>query len=182
MAEALPELRRAEQLEPLSVLAAVNLACAFWMAGDSGEALELARRAAELNPELPIAGVLLADLYRSRPNSGDADATLARALSLSAGDAHALSVLVCAYAQLGRRAESVDLFHQMQQLAARRYVSPFDLGNAALTVGDEDRAASWFEEAYRQRSSGMVLLRNEKDAGIKESPRLRSLIQKIGAG
>jgi tetratricopeptide (TPR) repeat protein len=180
--EALPELRKAEQLEPLSGLAAVNLACAFSMAGDSGAALELARRAAELTPDLPIARVLLANLYRGRPNVGDADATLARALSLSAGDAHALSVLACVYARMGRRAEGVNLFREVQQMAAQRYVSPFDLGNVALTLGDEERAFTWFEQAYRERSSGMVFLRGEKAEYIRDSPRLRSLIQKMGNG
>lgn len=182
MKEALPELRRAEELEPLSGLASINLAYALLMAGESGAALELAGRAAELDPQFPVADVLLAHLYRQRSDIGNADATLARALTLAAGDAHALSVLACAYARLGRRAESAGLFRQMQQLAAERYVSPFDLARVALMLGDEERAVTWFEEAYRQRSSGMVVLRNENAGSIKDSPRLQALIRKMGNG
>jgi Tfp pilus assembly protein PilF len=182
MREAMPELRRAEQLEPLSGLASINLAYAFRMAGDFNAALEQARRAVELNPELPTVEVMLANLYRARSDLGDADATLSRALSLSAGNAHALSVLACAYARLGRRMESAGLLHQMERLATERYVSPYDLGTVALILGDEDRADDWFEEAYRQRSSGMLFLRNEKAGSITHSPRLLSLIRKIGNG
>lgn len=182
LAEALPELRRAEELEPLSALASENLAYALHMTGDSGAALEMARRAAELNPDVPIPDLLLANLYRSRSDIGDAEATLAHALKLSAGNAHALSALACAYAQLGRRAQSVGILRQMEQLAAKRYVSPYDLGHVALTLGDEDRAATWLEEAYRERSAGMVFLCQEKSGSIMNSPRLRSLVQKIGRG
>jgi tetratricopeptide (TPR) repeat protein len=180
--EALPELRKAEELEPLSALASENLAYALHMAGDSAAALEMAQRAAELNPDVAIPALLLANLYRSRSEMGDAEATLEEALRLSEGDAHALSALACLYMKLGRREESVGILQQMEQLATTRYVSPFDLGNVALTLGDEDRAATWMEEAYRERSTGMVFLCREKSEGIMNSPRLRSLVQKIGRG
>jgi len=180
--EALPELRRAEELEPLSALASENLAYALGETGDSGAALEMARRAAELNPDVPIPFLLLADLYRSRSNAGDAEAALEHALPLSAGNPHALSALACLYARLGRREQTAGILHRMELLAAKRYVSPYDLGNVALTLGDEDRAATWMEAAYRERSTGMVFLCREKSDSIMKSPRLRSLVQKIGRG
>jgi tetratricopeptide (TPR) repeat protein len=182
LAEALPELRRAEELEPLSVLAAINLAYADRRAGNSDAALELARTAEESDAASPLPKLLLADLYASRADRPGADAALAEARSLSAGDAHALSALACAYARLGRRADSADVFEQLRQLAAERYVSPFDLGSAALTLGDEDRALGWFEEAYRERSSGIVFLRHDRDAAVQHSARLQALLRRIGNG
>jgi tetratricopeptide (TPR) repeat protein len=180
--EAMPEFRRAEELEPFSVLANTNMAHALRMAGDSDAALERTRRAVEMDPDLPDSDVMLANIYRSRSDAGDADAALDRALSLAAGNPHALSILACTYARLGRRAESLRLFQQMQQLATRRYVSPYDLGNVALMLGYEDRAVTWLEEAYRQRSTGMIFLRYEKAGSIMHSPRLRALIAKMGIG
>lgn len=182
VAEAVPELRRAEELEPLSALASINLGYALRITGDADAALEMARRAADLNPELPSADVLLAYLYRWRSKIGEADATLAHALTLSAGDAHALSALACTYARLGRREESLALLHRMELLAAQRYVSPYDLGNVALSLGDEERAAAWMEKAYQERSTGMVFLCREKSDSIMNSPRLRSLVGRIGRG
>lgn len=180
--EAMPELRRAEQLEPMSVMASMNMAYALQISGNSDAAVEMALRAEELDPELPIADVLLANIYRLRSNTGLAETTLAHARTLSGGNAHALSALACLYAHLGRRADSVSLLNQMVQLATRRYVSPFDLGNAALSLGDEDRAANWLEQAYRERSTGMVFLCKDKSDSVMKSPRLRSLVQKIGRG
>jgi len=180
--EALPELRRAERLEPLSVLGNVNLAYGFMMAGDSSAALERALRAVELDPEASGTGVLLASVYRSRSDGAQADRALAGALRHAEGNPHALSALACIYAKLGRRTESMRLFHEVKQMAASRYVSPFDLGNISLVLGDEDRAVAWFEEAFKQRSAGMVFLRNDKADCVQRSPRLLSLIGKINAG
>jgi len=180
--EAMPELRRAEQLEPTSVLANINLAYALQMAGNTDAAVDTARRAAELNPGLAFPDVLLANIYRTHSGIGDAEASLTRARTLSAGNAHELSALACVYARLGRRAESALLLKQLEQLATQRYVSPYDLGNAALSVGDEDRAANWLEAAYRERSTGMVFLAKDKSDTVMNSPRLRSLVQKIGRG
>ena len=180
--EALPELRRAEQLEPLSVLATVNLAYAFRIAGDSNAALEQAQRAVELAPELPTARLMLAHIYRSRSDTTRAEAAFAQAVNLAGGNPHAISILACAYAGLGRRQDSLRLFKELEQLAAHRYVSPYDMGNVALMLGDEDRAVTFFEEAYRQRSSGLIFLRNDKADSMRRSPRMRELIGKLRAG
>ena len=180
--EAMPELRRAEEMEPMSVAAGINLAEALAMAGNTDAAGEMARRAQELDPELAIADLLLANIYRLQSKTADSENSMAHARMLSAGNAHALSALACLYARSGRRDESVAMLHQIEQLAAQQYVSPFDLGNVALTLGDEDGAANWLEQAYRERSSGMVYLYKEKSAGMMSSPRLRSLVQKMVRG
>jgi Tfp pilus assembly protein PilF len=182
LTEAIPELRRAEQLEPLSVLTSLNLAYTFRMAGDTAAALDRAQRAVELDPELPSAGVLLANIYHARSDNGNAEASLSRALDHASGNPHALSIVACTYAQMGDRAKSSALFRQMEQLATERYVSPYDLANVALLLGDEERAVDWFEAAYRERSAGIVFLRNEKKLTGVHSERLRLLMEKIGRG
>ena len=182
LTEAMPELRRAEQMEPMSVMASMNLAYALLISKDSGAALEMAKRTEELNPELPLAGLLLANIDRVQSNNDEAESMLDHALMLSAGNAHALSVLACTYARLGRKEESEGLLQELEEMATERYVSPFDLGNIALSLGDTDRAANWLEEAYRERSTGMVFLCKDKSDSIMNSPRLRSLMQKIGRG
>jgi tetratricopeptide (TPR) repeat protein len=169
-------------MEPMSVMASMNLAYALHIAKDSTAATEMANRTEELNPELPLADLLLASIDRAQSNNDDAEDRLDHALTLSAGNAHALSVLACTYARLGRKEESESLLQELEELATQRYVSPFDLGHVALSLGDTDRAANWLEEAYRERSTGMVFLCKEKSDSIMNSPRLRSLVQKIGRG
>ena len=61
----------------------------------------------------------------------------------------------------------------------QRYVSPFDLGKVSLALGDGDRAMNHFEEAFRQRSSGLIFLRNTNASCVRDTPRFHSLIDKM---
>jgi serine/threonine-protein kinase len=177
--EALPELRRAAQLEPLSAMTSVNLAFGLLAEGNYSAALEQSRRAVELAPGLALAEVLLAHAYRAASNIAEAEAVLARALDSASGNPHALSTLACEMVRLGRRDQSLHLRNELDRLSKTRYVSPFDLGRVSMLLGDEDRALSLFEEAYRQRSTGLIFLRSAKFAGLHDASRFQSLLNKL---
>ena len=176
--EAVAQLRRAEEMEPLSILVSINLGYALRQVGDSSGAMEQVQRAEEMNPELPAPDVMLANLYRSRSEYQASDSTLARARSHSDGNPHALAMVACTYARLGRRVEGAGLLHQMEELSKQRYVSPYDLANVAWMLGQEDQAVTWFEEAFRQRSTGVIFL--PKDKEYAQSPRMQTLLKRIG--
>jgi tetratricopeptide (TPR) repeat protein len=177
--EALPELRRAAEIEPFSALISVNLAHALILEGDYETAAEQARRAAEISPDLTSASVILSNAYRAASKVAESDAVLARALPVAAPNPHGIALLAVAFTQQGKREEGTRLMRRLEELSHERYVSPFDLGTVALTLGDEDRALALFEEALRQRSSGLVILRNSKDLSLHSSPRFTSILDKI---
>ena len=68
---------------------------------------------------------------------------------------------------------------RLEDLAKQRYVSPFDLACVSLVLGDENRALELFEEAYRQRSTGMIFLRSEKFASVRQKEQFQQLIEKM---
>jgi tetratricopeptide (TPR) repeat protein len=177
--EALPELRRAAQLEPFSAMTSVNLAYGLLVEGNYSAAVEQSQRAVELAPDLATADVMLSHAYRAASNTAESEAALTRATRLAGENPHALSVLACEFVRLGRRDDSLRMFHELERLSKTRYVSPFDLGRASLLLGDEDRALSLFEEAYRQRSVGLLFLRDAKFAGLRDTPRFQSLVKKL---
>ncbi len=178
--EALPELRRAAQLEPFSVFTSVNLAHAYVLSGNYDAAMEQARHITDVAPGLVAAEVILAHSYGAHSQAAEAEAALARGLQLSKDDdPHALALLARAYAHQGKREEGLRLLSQLEQLAKQRYVSPFDLGSVSLALGEEKRAMDLLEEAFRQRSAGMIFLRNAKFAHGHRSPQFDSLIEKM---
>jgi serine/threonine-protein kinase len=177
--EAMPELRRAAELAPYSVMSCVNLAYGLLAEGNYSAALEQAHRAVDLAPDLATAAVLLVRASRAAQQTKDSDAALDRVLSLTSGNPHALSLAACELARLGRREESVKLGAELESLSRQRYVSPFDLGKVSLALGDGERAMNHFEEAFRQRSSGLIFLRNTNASWIRDTPRFHSLIDKM---
>ena len=79
----------------------------------------------------------------------------------------------------GNKDESRRLLGELEQLAQRRYVSPFDMGTVSLALGDEDRALSLLQEAFRQRSSGFIFLRDASFSRMQRAPEFHSLVEKM---
>ncbi len=176
--EAMPELRRAAQLQPSSILTTVNLAYGLLEEGNASGAMDQARRALEMDPEQPTAALVLASAAKAMSRHSDAQLALERASKTAAGNPRSLAMVACALARSGRKQESVRFAHELDELAKRQYVSPFDLGKVALALGDEDRAFGYFEEAYRQRSTGLIFLRNVR-GHVRDTPRLDSLVNRL---
>jgi tetratricopeptide (TPR) repeat protein len=179
LSEALPELRRAAQLEPTSVLTSINLAYGLLWEGNYSAALEQAKRAVEMAPELPTASLILSHAARAASHTAESDAALEKAWRASAGNPHALSLVACELARLGRHEDSMRAVRELEVLTRQRYVSPFDLGKVSLVLGDGDQALNLFEEAFRQRSSGMIFLRNTNASCVRDMPRFLSLLDKM---
>jgi serine/threonine-protein kinase len=177
--EAIPELRRAAELAPYSVMASLNLAYGLLAEGNGSAALEQARRAVALAPDLASASMALVRASRAVAQTTDSDAALSRAIGSANGDPHALALVACELARLGRREESLRAVKQLESVSHQRYVSPFDLGNVSLALGDGDRALNLFEEAYRQRSSGLIFLRKTSASCVSANPRFLSLLDKM---
>jgi serine/threonine-protein kinase len=177
--EALPELRRAAQLDPFSVMTSVNLAHGLMVAGSHVNAVEQATQAAEMAPESVTAHVILATVHRAQSRFPEAEAALQRALPYSAGNPYGLAMLARAYAKTGNRDESTRLFRELEQLSQQRYVSPFDMGTVSLALGDEDRALALLQEAFKQRSSGLIFLRDASFTRMQRAPEFHSLIEKM---
>ncbi len=179
LGEALPELRLAAQLDPFSLLTSINLAHAYLEAGNYDGAVEQALHATQLAPQLVSAQMILAHAYRAQRKTGEADAVLTRAGQVADDNPHAVAMLANDYARHGKREQGAALLHHLEDIARHRYVSPFDMATVSLGLGDEKRALDLLEEAYRQRSSGLIFLRNANFGEIRNSPEFHSLVEKM---
>jgi serine/threonine-protein kinase len=176
--EAIPELRRAAELQPYSVIISVNLAYGLLARGDAAGALEAARKAVSMAPDLPTAALVLSHASHAMAHPADRAAALEKARRGARGNPHALSLVACELARAGRREESQALAGELNDLARERYVSPFDLGKVSLMLGDEDRAFGLFEEAFRERSTGLIFLRLSRGR-VRNLARFDSLIGRM---
>jgi len=125
------------------------------------------------------AQVIMANAHRAQKQHADAEAALGRARRWAADNPHGLAMLARAYARYGNKEESRRLLGELEQLAQRRYVSPFDMGTVSLALGDEDRALSLLQEAFRQRSSGLIFLRDASFSRMQRAPEFHSLVEKM---
>jgi TolB-like protein/DNA-binding winged helix-turn-helix (wHTH) protein/Tfp pilus assembly protein PilF len=164
--EAIAELKRALELDPLSVIGNRELGYfGFYYARKYDQAIEQARKTQELDPNEGHVFLGAAYLQKSMYKEGIAEFEKALASSPN-GIGYAIGPqtgLGYAYAVAGKRPEAQKVLDQLNQLSKQKYVSGVDLAIVYAGLGDKDKAFEYLERSYDDRSLGNL-------TGIKVDP------------
>jgi tetratricopeptide (TPR) repeat protein len=178
--EAIPQLELAYRLDPVSVNTIFNLANAYAMSGNLDAALRHAKICSEIEPTSPKPMLMLAHLYRKTKQEEQAQRSFDRARELTGRNPHSLSSIASVYARTGRKEEAHKTLAELRGLSRERYVSPYDIAMVYMALRDFDRAVPYLEAAYRERSSGLLFLREAKNMeAYRTSRRFRELISRM---
>ena len=176
--EALEMQRRAHELDPLHHR--VDVITTLLRAGRHAEALTLAIQLAEVEPHFAMAHSVLgwAYLLSDKPEEGLAE--LALAVALAPGVTMYLAQHAEALAQVGRADQARQLLQQLEELATRRYVSPYHLAYVHTGLGDHDRAMDALEQAYQERAGGVYGIKGSfLFTPLRDHPRFITLLRKM---
>jgi DNA-binding SARP family transcriptional activator/TolB-like protein len=179
-AEAVQSVRRALELDPLSLMINTSLALRLYYSRRYDEAIELYQRALVLDPRFQEAHMGLGWAYVQRSQFKEAIAEFEIALALSNGR-RGWEGLAYTYAVSGRRAEARQVLERLRAGAQQHYVSPAGLAEVHAALGEKDLAFQLLDQAYRRHADEIVLLRNNPrlDA-LRNDPRFAQLLQKVG--
>jgi serine/threonine protein kinase/tetratricopeptide (TPR) repeat protein len=156
--EALAEIDRAREADPLSPLISSNVGKILHLARRYGEAIEEHRKALALDPNFWVGHNNLGLTLALTGAYDQAIAEFQRAIDL--GDSpEAKANRAYAYAMSGRSHEAKKILDELQARIPQVYSSPFDLAVAYTGLGDRDRAFSWLERAYQERVRPMPSLK-----------------------
>src|SRR6058998_1963778 len=175
--DALAMERRAQELDPLAHRA--DVARALLRAGRYDEALQAATHAVELDPHYARAHATLGWAYLKKGIVKQGVAELEIAVSLSPGDTLWLAQLGQAYGMVGDVARARDVLHQLEELAGRRFVSPYHMALVYTGLGEQERAIDWLERAYEGRSGPIYSVKGSfLFAALRAHPRFVALLEK----
>jgi tetratricopeptide (TPR) repeat protein len=178
--EALALLDQARRIDPLSFAESANRAAVLRLARRTAEAEAECRRALELDPNFWRAMVGLGLRYEEDGRYEEAIACFERAKELSEGIPNAIGALGHAYALAGRRADAQRLLGELDELAERRYLSPW--GRALTYLGRRgDRVFDWLERSCGERIAWVTYLATDpRFDPLRSDGRFRSLLQRLG--
>jgi serine/threonine-protein kinase len=178
--EAALELRRALELDPLSLLINNHLAYLFHVRREYDSAAAQFRSTLDLDPNYSLAHWLLAVTYSLL---GDRDAAVAEAETLallSARSPLALCLLAASQATAGRTGEVQELLAEIRGIAPATHVPPFCMAWVALAMDDLDQAMAWLERAVEEREPMIVNINQEPYYDkIRSDPRYHALVRKM---
>lgn len=179
--EGISELRRAESLDPLSLIISADLADALCIAHLFDESVRQSLTTLEIDPNFAVAHYELGQAYEQKHMYPQAIAEFERAIALGGHSGAFDSNLGYAYAVSGRTQQALSM---LDNLKASVGENPSTLANVALVyvgIGDHDKAMLWLNKAYEVKFNPSILLRPAFDS-IRADERFADLWRRVGLG
>lgn len=175
--EALGEITRAQQLDPMSVIIIRDIGMHNYYAGRYDVAIQQAKNALALDPDFLPAHRLLGLVYLKQRRFNESINELQGVVSRTqSGRDRAL--LAQAYAISGDHAEANRL---LNELVEEDQVSPYYIAVGYAGLGDKDRAFHFLERAYREQASMLQYLKVQPTLeNLRSDPRFGELARRIG--
>jgi serine/threonine protein kinase/tetratricopeptide (TPR) repeat protein len=178
--EALQEMQRAEDLDPLSTVIQVNVGRCYYYARHYDTASDLLKRVEEKEPESWIVTAVLGQTYLAKGRLDDAIRELDRARTLSPSALRNLGVLGDAYGRKGQRSSALQIASDLDGLSRTRYVPPIYKALIYMGIADKTRAFAFLDKAFAERSGWMMELNVEPEFDrLRGDARFQALLRRV---
>lgn len=181
--EGIAEERRAERLDPLSLIISAGVAELLCIAHRFDEAIRQLQTTLEMDPNFAIAHYQLGQLLVQKHMSDAAITEFQRAIELS-GHSWAFDAnLAHAYALSGHTDDARRMARDLEASQGQDQNGSLDANIALIYVGlgDTDRAMSWLDKAYVARFNPSILAFPVFDP-LRSNPRFKNLMRRLGLG
>jgi TolB-like protein/Tfp pilus assembly protein PilF len=179
--EAMREIKRAQELDPLSLIISYNVALNLLLADDVNGSIAQSRRLIDLDPNFPRAHQSLALAYLEQERYPEALAELQKAVSLSPGDRQALRDLGYGYAVAGKQSEARAVIKELQAKYEKEEAFPADVAAVFAGLGDKDQAFAWLEKDFQAREGRLARIRYHVPyESLRSDPRYADLLRRMG--
>jgi serine/threonine protein kinase/tetratricopeptide (TPR) repeat protein len=166
--EAIAEVLRAEELEPLMLAATYIAAWIFYLAREYEQTINRCRKALEIEPNYGFAHYWLGLAYEQKGRYKEAVAEFKKAIHLLQSTPFAMAALGHAQGTAGHSQEAQKVLRDLMESSTRIYAEPLGIAEIYAALEERDQAFEWLDRAYDQRSLWLNLL-------VKDDPRLDGL-------
>jgi TolB-like protein/DNA-binding winged helix-turn-helix (wHTH) protein/Flp pilus assembly protein TadD len=177
--EGLFELRKAESLDPLSLIISADMADTLCIAHLFDEAVQQSKKTLQMDPNFAIGHYELGQAFEQKHMHDRAIAEFQKAIEISGHSGVFDSNLAYVYAVLGRKEEAIKI---AKDLEAQHDQNPSAEANIALIyvgLGDQDQAMLWLNRGYEARFNPSILLRPGFDP-LRSDAQFKDLLRRIG--
>ena len=173
------EMERAAELDPLSPVMTMDLAVPYGLQKQYERAIAQSRKAMNLDPSFFLPHFGLAWVYILQNNY---PAAIEECRTAQAMDTNPIIIayLGFAYGKNGQQDKAMQTLNDLNQLAQKRFVTPFCQAMVYLGMGDNGKAIDWLEKAYAERSIWIGWLKVQPMLDpLRSDPRFQALYNKL---
>jgi serine/threonine-protein kinase len=183
--EALAELKRAQELDPLSLSIAVSAALPFYFAPvrarQPDQAIEALRKIIALDQDFAPAHSLLGSAYEEKGMYEEAIAEQNKANQLDNDNTEYVSFLGHTYALAGKRDKAQQVLSELKERSKRQHVTAYSMATVYTGLGDISQALAWLQKACEARDEYLVYLKVDPAFDrLHSDPRFEDLLRRIG--
>src|SRR3984957_5868118 len=172
--EAVAQVEKAENLDPLSLIISSDLAEELLVAHRYDEATKQTQKTINMDHFFAPAHYVLGETFVQKHRYDEAITELRKATELSEGSTAFSANLAYAYAVSGRRTEAVKILDGLKNRPQNGFANAPEIALVYVGLDDKDQAMSGLEKAFEERFSPWVLMRPAFDP-LRSDPRFRDL-------
>jgi pentatricopeptide repeat protein len=177
----LAEIKRAQQLDPFSVIIKAVKGDSLRSAGKYDLAIEQLREMLKIDPNFAHTYFHLGMTHLRKGAFPEAIAEFQRAATLSPNVTDYKGGLAYAYARAGNPSEARKILDELKERSRRSYVSWFYVAAIHAGLEEKDQAFGCLEKAYTRREQGLVVMNREPMFDpLRSDPRFADLLRRIG--
>ena len=177
--EALRESERARELDPLSLIIAVDNGQILYFSRQYDRAIQQFRAVGEMEPNYPRVHIVNFS-YVERGMFAEALADIKTWRQM--GDSPWMwSVLAYIYGRAGQQPEAQRALDKLLELNRRQQIGPPALIWAYIGMGNKEQAFIWLEKAYSQHAIITLKVDPIYDP-LRSDPRFQDLLRRVGLG
>jgi DNA-binding winged helix-turn-helix (wHTH) protein/Tfp pilus assembly protein PilF len=191
-AEALASIRKAQELDPLSLIINTDVACALYYTRQFDASIKQCRWVLETEPNFVMAHFRIGLAYEQLGKYEEAvnafrsaielstDSPAAKASAAFKGGSDARASIAHTYALMRRHDAARSVLAELERHARDTYVPPHDLAMIYSGLGENDMAFEWLKKAYQERYSLLVFLElDPRFDNLRLDPRFDDLLSRI---
>ncbi len=178
--EAIAEIRRGLEMEPLDMNMGATLAWAYFIAGQNDTALEQAKKTYDLEPTHPIGRWMLSQAYTLKGMYPDAISLAEEWLKIDPTNQFGLREAGIAYAKAGRREKAEEMITRFREIAKTQYVPMCRLAAIHVALGDKERAFEELDKAFEARDWELYRLKADPYwKSLHDDARFKNLVKRL---
>ena len=179
--EAIAEMERALQLDPLSLAINTDFGYILYLEREPDRAIVQLQKTLAMYKSFPAPHLYLGRAYVQKRMFAEAMQEFQTAAKVSGGHPFYRAWLGYGYALSGNSSEAIRILDQLTQGSGGKYVSSYDVAAICVGLGRQDQAVRWLQKAYEERASHFHHIGLEPIFDpLRSDPRFEELVRRIG--
>lgn len=174
-------LKKAEELDPLSVPISTDMGFSSYYGGNYDQAISQLKESLKKNPKFALAHLWLGRSYEAKNMYQEAIFEYKKALETTSDWPVALAAIGHVYGESGNKKSAQQILDTLASVSSKRFVTAYGVALVYAGFGKKEQAFAWLNKAFVERSNWLVWLKSDpRWATIKSDKRYAEMVNKVG--